>query len=38
VYHRAEAHPDKSFIELMQLSFTHPPFFHRAAEDVESSE
>ena len=38
VYYRAEAHPDKSFIQLMQLSFTHPPFFKNRTDAVEESE
>lgn len=38
VYHRAEAHPDKSFIELMQLSFTHPPFFRNRTDTIQESE
>jgi len=37
VYFRADLHPDRSFIQLMQLSFTHPPFFKKlaAAESTE---
>jgi hypothetical protein len=38
VYYRADIHPDKSFIQLMQLSFTHPPFFRKPAAAVESGE
>lgn len=37
VYYRADAHPDKSFIELMQLSLKEPPFFKQFAEQ-ESNE
>ncbi len=38
VYYRADTHPDQSFIQLMQLSFKHPPFFKRTAAGTESSE
>lgn len=38
VLFRADAYPDKSFIELMQLSFKHPPFFRRETAANESSE
>ena len=39
LYYRADVHPDKSLIQLMLLSFTHPPFFRRAtAEATESDE
>jgi hypothetical protein len=38
VYYRADAHPGKSFIELMLLSLRHPPFFRRKSPAAESSE
>ncbi|MGA3346677.1 MAG: hypothetical protein ABSC76_17610, partial [Terracidiphilus sp.] len=38
VYYRAEIYPQKSFIELMQLSFKRPPFFRVRAAEPESDE
>ena len=38
VYYRADVHPDKSFIQLMQLSFKHPPFFKRGTATAKSPE
>jgi hypothetical protein len=38
VYYRADSHPDKSFIQLMQLSLTQPPFFKRKTAEAESTE
>jgi len=38
VYYRADTHPNKSFIELMQLSLKHPPFFRMQTTEPESTE
>lgn len=38
VYYRAEIYPQKSFIELMQLSFKQPPFFRTKPTEPESTE
>jgi len=38
VYHRLQIAPDMSFIQLMQLSFTHPPFLLRKTDQIEKSE
>ena len=38
LYYRADVHPDKSFIELMVLSFKQPPFFRRGTADADSTE
>lgn len=38
VYYRADIHPDKSFIQLMQMSFKHPPFFKQRAASSEETE
>jgi hypothetical protein len=38
VYYRADSHPDKSFMELMQLSFREPPFFKQEIGELELNE
>jgi hypothetical protein len=36
LYYRLDIHPDKSFIQLMQLSFRHPPFLLKTTGEEES--